>query len=361
MKATFAVFAAVVLCACPSYGALAPPPGYYAPAGHASPDGKSGETLCPAPPPPHVGALVFRSKYDGSDSARADINPGAVKDYHEQTRAIVDLERGVVRYVMRAMRDGGSHEVDCAVQWLDAWARADALMSTDFNHTGKSMRKWSLGSLASAWLSLKFSVSQPLAAYPRQAQRIESWFARLADQTVKDWSGLPLERVNNHSYWAAWAVMASAVALDRRDLFDWSVERFRVAVGQVDERGFLPNELKRKQRALAYHNYSLPPLTMIAAFAKVNGVDLRGDHDAALRRLAERVMAGIKDHEAFVRETGKKQETNDIQDHADFAWLEPYCALYSCTAKVEGWKRGMQPFRVTRLGGDVTRIFRTNP
>ena len=155
--------------------------------------------------------------------------------------------------------------------------------------------------------------------------------------------------------------MASAVALDRRDLFDGSVERFRVAASQVDKRGFLPNELRRKQRALAYHNYSLPPLTMIAAFARVNGADLRGDHDAALRRLAERVIAGIDDHEAFVRETGKKQETGDIQDYADFAWLEPYCALYACTAKVEDWKRGMQPFRVTRLGGDVTRIFRATP
>ena len=193
--------------------------------------------------------------------------------------------------------------------------------------TGKAMRKWSLGSLASAWLNLKFSVSQPLAAYPLEARRIESWFARLA----------------------------------RRDLFDGSVERFRVAASQVDKRGFLPNELRRKQRALAYHNYSLPPLTMIAAFARVNGADLRGDHDAALRRLAERVIAGIDDHEAFVRETGKKQETGDIQDYADFAWLEPYCALYACTAKVEDWKRGMQPFRVTRLGGDVTRIFRATP
>jgi hypothetical protein len=51
-----------------------------------------------------------------------------------------------------------------AVQWLDAWARADALMSTDFNHTGKSMRKWSLGSLA---------YRPPAAKHGRQGQQKE--------------------------------------------------------------------------------------------------------------------------------------------------------------------------------------------
>jgi poly(beta-D-mannuronate) lyase len=34
------------------------------------------------------------------------------------------------------------------------------------------------------------------------------------------------------------------------------VKEFKVAANQVDPQGFLPNELKRKQRALAYHNYA---------------------------------------------------------------------------------------------------------
>ncbi len=36
-------------------------------------------------------------------------------------------------------------------------------MSKDFNHTGKSMRKWALGSMASSYIRLKFSDSHPLA------------------------------------------------------------------------------------------------------------------------------------------------------------------------------------------------------
>jgi poly(beta-D-mannuronate) lyase len=356
-----ALFLAVALCACTSVGsvpsaALKPPPGYYAPIVPAQAQ-QDVQTCQRAAPLPHTGALHFLSRYEGSDRARATINLKAEAEYRDKTRVIREMEQGVVKYVTATLRKGKPQDLDCAVAWLDTWAQADALMSTDFNHTGKSIRKWTLGSLASAWVSLKFSASKPLAAYPQQAQRIEAWFTRLAEQTVRDWSNLPLKQVNNHSYWAAWAVMASAVALNRHDLFDWAVERFHVAATQVNSDGFLPNELRREQRALSYHNYALTPLVMIAAFAAANGVDLREDEDAALRRLAERVMSGLADPAAFVRATGKQQDDDNLKDNAEFAWLEPYCTLYPCRAETLHWKAQMQPFQVTRLGGDVTRAF----
>ncbi|MCY1351700.1 Alginate lyase [compost metagenome] len=345
----------LALCAGAAQAAgLVPPPGYYAPIEQV----KSGEPEnCSAAPTPYTAKLVFRSKYEGSDSARATLNRESEKEFREKTEAITSLERGINKQVMRYMRDGRPQDLQCTIQWLGAWAQANALLSSDFNHTGKSMRKWALGSLSSAWLRLKFSESQPLAPYRQQAQLIESWFAKLAEQTVRDWSDLPLKKINNHSYWAAWSVMASAVALDRRDLFDWSVQQFQVAAGQVDADGYLPNELKRQQRALAYHNYALPPLAMIAAFAEANGVDLREDHDAALRRLAERVIEGVDDPAAFAAKAGKKQDMTDLKKDAKFAWLEPYCTLYRCSAETLKWKRQMQPFKTFRLGGDLTQVF----
>ncbi|MDT4824352.1 Alginate lyase [compost metagenome] len=151
--------------------------------------------------------------------------------------------------------------------------------------------------------------------------------------------------------------MATAVATNRQDLFDWSVAQFRVAAGQVDRDGFLPNELKREQRALAYHNYSLPPLAMIASFAQANGVDLREENDGALRRLGEKVIAGVDDQEAFDRKTGKDQDMSELKKHAKFSWLEPWCSLYSCSAQTVEWKNEMGPYKTFRLGGDVTQVF----
>ncbi|WP_095144909.1 mannuronate-specific alginate lyase [Pseudomonas sp. Irchel s3b6] len=335
--------------------ALSPPQGYFAPVDKFK-TGNSGEG-CDAIPTPYTGALQFRSKYEGSDKARSTLNRESEKAFRDATADITAIERGTSKQVMQFMRDGRPEQLDCTLSWLTAWAKADALMSKDFNHTGKSMRKWALGSMASAYIRLKFSNSRPLAAHPQEAQLIEAWFSKMADQVVSDWDNLPLDKTNNHSYWAAWSVMATSVATNRRDLFDWAVKEFKVGANQVDAQSFLPNELKRQQRALAYHNYALPPLAMIASFAQVNGVDLRQENNAALKRLGERVLTGAKDPEAFERKNGKEQDMTDLKVDSKFAWLEPYCSLYTCTPDVLKRKRQMQPFKTFRLGGDLTRVY----
>ncbi|GAB3389416.1 mannuronate-specific alginate lyase [Azotobacter armeniacus] len=334
--------------------ALVPPKGYYA-----AVVTRSGVAqACPVVPEPYTGELIFRSKYEGSDSARSTLNKEAEKAFRTKTAPITQIERSISRMVMRYMEKGRTGDLECALAWLDTWAADGALLSTEYNHTGKSMRKWALGSLAGAYLRLKFSSSQPLAAYPEQVRRIESWFAKVGEQVVEDWSALPLKRINNHAYWAAWSAMAAGVATNRRPLFDWAVEQFHIAAEQVDPQGFLPNELKRRQRALAYHNYSLPPLMMIAAFAQANGIDLRGDNEGALGRLASRVLAGVEHPEPFAERAGDEdQDMEDLNIDAKFSWLEPYCALYACSPFLRERKAEMGPFKSFRLGGDLTRIF----
>jgi poly(beta-D-mannuronate) lyase len=258
---------------------------------------------------------------------------------------------------MQFMRDGRPEQLECTLNWLTSWAKADALMSKDFNHTGKSMRKWALGSMASSYIRLKFSDSHPLANHQQESQLIEAWFSKMADQVVSDWDNLPLEKTNNHSYWSAWSVMATSIATNRRDLFDWSVKEFKVGANQIDAQGFLPNELKRQQRALAYHNYALPPLAMIASFAQVNGVDLRQENNGALKRLGDRVLAGVKDPEEFEKKNGKEQDMTDLKVDSKFAWLEPFCTLYTCSPDVLEKKHEMQPFKTFRLGGDLTKVY----
>ncbi|HEY0285692.1 MAG TPA: mannuronate-specific alginate lyase [Pseudomonas sp.] len=334
---------------------LVPPQGYYE--GVEKFKSSEGKFTCEAIPQPYTDKLVFRSKYEGSDKARATLNKDSEQAFRDATKSITTLERNTSKVVMQYMRDGRPEQLDCALNMLTTWAKADALESTDFNHTGKSMRKWALGSMASSYLRLKFSNSHPLATRQQDAQVIEAWFSKLGDQVVSDWNNLPLDKTNNHSYWAAWSVMATSIATNRKDLFDWSVKEFRIAANQVDPQGFLPNELKRKQRALAYHNYALPPLAMIASFAQANGVDLRPENNGALKRLGDRVLAGVKDSDDFAARGGEKQDMTDLKTDMKFAWLEPYCSLYDCGPDVLEQKHKMQPFKNFRLGGDLTRTY----
>jgi poly(beta-D-mannuronate) lyase len=335
--------------------ALVPPQGYYEPVEKF----KTGNSTfnCEAIPQPYTDKLVFRSKYEGSDKARATLNVDSEQAFRDATKSITTLERNTSKVVMQYMRDGRPEQLDCALNLLTTWAKADALESRDFNHTGKSMRKWALGSIASAYLRLKFSSSHPLASHPQQAHIIEAWFSKLADQVISDWDNLPLAKNNNHTYWAAWSVVATSVATNRRDLFDWSVKEFRVGADQVDKDGFLPNEVKRRQRALAYHAYAITPLAMIASFADVNGVDLRPENNGALKRLGDNILNGINDPSAFASHGGQPQDMTDLKVAMKFAWLEPYCSLYSCNPDVIQRKHQMQPFKNFRLGGDMTRVY----
>ncbi|RJG09702.1 mannuronate-specific alginate lyase [Pseudomonas cavernicola] len=332
---------------------LVPPGGFYL----AAPVAKGAARDCPSTPEPYTGELFFPSKYEGSDSARDKLNKTAAAKYRKLTEDVRNLENGVNKWVGKYLEDGDPEYAECALEWLEEWADDDALLSKKYNHTGKSVRKWALGSISSAYLRLKFSRSEPLAGHGEQSRNIEKWFGKLADQVVRDWNAQPMERRNNHQYWAAWAVMASAVVLDRRDLFDWSVEQYRHGMAQVDAEGYLPLELSRQTRALAYHNYSMGPLMMIAVFAQANGLDLRTDNNGALQRLAERVEQGLHDPHLFKDKTGYPQELEDLQENSRFSWLEPYCVLYRCSTQTNAWRQSLEPLSTYRLGGDVTQLF----
>lgn len=336
---------------------LVPPPGFMAPIKASKKD--ADEDACEPAPKPFTGDLAFTSKYEGSDSARDDLNPKAEARYEAQIAPIRDLERQVSSMVQNYVHSGRPERLDCALTWMDTWAKAGALLGDSETHTGKSVRKWALASIASAYLRLKFSSSQPLAGEAQRAQRIEGWLAGLGERVVDDWDGLPLKNLNNHQYWAAWAVMAAGVALNRRDFYDWALAQYRTAAKQVDSEGYLPNELKRDTRALSYHNYALGPLAMIAAFAKANGTDL-GDSRGAMQRLSQRVLDGVDNPKVFEKKAGAKQTRDGVDEASKFAWMEAYCWTFTCTEQYTGRMNKMRPLKTYRLGGDLTELFAHN-
>ena len=69
------------------------------------------------------------------------------------------------------------------------------------------------------------------------------------------------------------------------------------------------------------------------------------------------MLDGVDDQQAFTRKTGEKQDMEDLKKRAKFAWLAPYCTLYSCSTDTEQFKQQMAPFKTFRLGGDVSQVF----
>ena len=359
-SAALAVIAALILPAiaaakpAPSTAHLQPPPGYFRAAG-----GKPGGSAdCPSPPAPFTGTLEFQSKYEGSGASRDEVNPEAEAAYKQKTQPITAFEKGSIALVKKYMRSGQPAELQCVIGWLTRWADAGALLGEATNHTGRSLRKWSLATLASGYVRLKFSSSVPLKNYPGESKRIETWFSAIADHVVAEWPPTdPIEKINNHYYWAAWALMATSVATDRHALFDHSLVLFRIFEQQIDADGHLPNEMKRATRAADYHNYAMAPLAMIAAFAKANGVDLAAEGNHALSRLAQASEQALADPSSFAEKAGATQDTGGLESKTARAWMEPYCWTVRCTDRELSALRAARPLASTRLGGELTAIF----
>ena len=94
-----------------------------------------------------------------------------------------------------------------------------------------------------------------------------------------------------------------------------------------------------------------------AAMAASGYVDLRQENNGALKRLGDRVLAGVKDPDEFEEKNGKEQDMTDLKVDSKFAWLEPFCTLYTCSPDVLEKKHEMQPFKTFRLGGDLTKVY----
>ena len=334
--------------------ALVPPSGYMKPPVIK----KSSKYDCAPPPTPFTATLDFPSKYEGSGKARNVVNDEANARYKQLTQPLTDMEKGVVRSVDKYMASGNPDAAKCAVDALAAWAGASALLGDAANHTGRSLRKWTLGTLSGAYLRLEFASTKPLAQFPQQAAAIQAWLGKLADRVVTEWpESDPVNKINNHYYWAAWSTMATAVVTNRRNLFDWSTKMYGIFAQQVDADGYLPNELARENRALGYNNYAITPIAMIAAFGKANGVDLAAEGNGALKRAAERTLQGIADPHVFEQKTGQEQDLEGLDQDSKLAWLEPYCWTVGCDGPTAQKAASIRPMKNRRLGGNLTSAF----
>ncbi|MEE3118326.1 MAG: alginate lyase family protein [Pseudomonadota bacterium] len=310
---------------------------------------------------PHRGDMNFTSKYQGSDSARNELNQEAYQAYQEASATIRHFEKQVIAAADDYQVDGdGPAARDCVLDNLDTWAQADALMPDDINHVGQAVRKWALAAAANAYLRVKSSAPEA-ALDPAQVARIDGWFERVADGVRDYYTDREPRKVNNHDYWAAWAVMASAVATDDCGDWSWSLAKFDEAMGQIRSDGYLPKELSREDRALEYHNYAMQPLTLIALFAEVNGVDLHEQYRGAFEQLAQNVVDGLDDPAALERLTGHAQKRAGLSTAWGLAWMRPWAEAWGPLAGMPGFLAEFGPVKNTRLGGDIEYLYRVGP
>lgn len=310
---------------------------------------------------PYRGDMNFTSKYEGSDSARNELNEDAYQSYLDATKAIRSFEKEVIAAADDYQVDGdGSAARDCVLENLDAWAQADALLPEEINHVGEAVRKWALASAANAYLRVKLS-SDGAAFKDERTARIENWFDDVADGVRGYYTDREPRKVNNHDYWAAWAVMSTSVATGNCGHWDWSMTKFEEAMRQITEDGYLPKELSREDRALEYLNYAMQPLTMVAVFAEVNGIPVYETYGEGFETLARNVVAGLDDASEIESITSYSQLTDGLHTPWGLAWMRPWTETWGELEGMSEFLASYGPVKSTRLGGDVEFLYRIDP
>lgn len=306
---------------------------------------------------PFQAPLVFNSKYQPSEKSKSTVDEELEARYEESTESINAFAFRIVKLSDALVTTPRSGDLNCYINLLSDWQQNSTLTSiAPINHVGKAVKKWTLAAISSSYL--KVSVNHHAAIPPATDAAIKRWISTLAYQVKHDYSNRKPDQINNHDYWAAWAVMASSAVLDDRQLYNWAENLFVYATQQVDSQGFLPNELKREKRAAGYHNYAMQPLAMLGVFVAQNTPSRYLEHSGQLARLVDNLLLHALGEPVFASKTGVEQVDSDIIGKGRSAWLAPYTTYAVLQdATLPEVMQKVPHFRTTRLGGDLGFLF----
>ncbi|HEX2527417.1 MAG TPA: alginate lyase family protein [Geminicoccus sp.] len=316
-------------------------------ANHAFPRAAAKSAPCPATPAVvrDLDAMAYYADPAGSqpDEAKRQRNREIVKPLNVFT----DL---VLQQSDLFMATGSSEAAGCALGLLQAWAEGGALEG-ELTTQGQFHRNWSTNAFATAFLIVRSAPGLDTVA----KEEVQDWLARLCtlDQTLA-------ERVsNNHLLWCAASCATAGIASGRNDQLDWAIATAEQALDEVTEQGVLPREAARGARALAYHNFALEALVVVAEMAGANGRDLYRHHDEALRRLANFVIRNAADPAEAAELAGVPQSWSGATS-GRFVWAEPYYRRFRDPRLKELLKR-LRPMRHAFFGGNATLMYGVHP
>lgn len=264
-------------------------------------------------------------------------NEAAVKPFSDY---LATVSADADRYIA----SGDTAAAQCALRWLDRWAVDGAMLGKVSSSQAQYERKWTLAGVALAYIKLR-----PLAE-PAQRAHIEAWLPQLADAALAFFSDGKRAR-NNHYYWVGLAVMATGIATGEQRYIAAASKIYDSALNDIGDDGSLPLEMNRAGRALAYHNYALAPLVMMAELSRSNHDDWYQRRHGRLQKLAQLVLDGIADPAWFVQKTGAAQE---IPKGGILGWVVFYREIVPDLTAPSQALMTQAPFRYAQLGGNLS-------
>jgi poly(beta-D-mannuronate) lyase len=214
--------------------------------------------------PPPTGRMIIPPHY--LSGGHGPVNPAEAP----ATRPYNEFEHRVTAGMNQWLVTSSKQEALCAQQQIDAWAQAGALLEYDPKESSQAwfQVEWTLSSIAISESVLLNEGSLDSAQVKRDIQ----WMNKVAHRTVEfDKAG---KQTNNHHYWRGLAAVATGVISSDDDLFNWGIGVYKQGIDELDQRGALPQEMARHERAIHYQSFALQPLAPLASFAERQHVPL---------------------------------------------------------------------------------------
>ena len=270
--------------------------------------------------------------------------PGFYDDAAGYARAVQPM-RGFIAKLNKSAENG---DWSCAVDLLQGWASADALMGPISGYQGYYERSWAGTDFAMVILRMPSAVR---TANADKFTVIDPWLQRIAIAT-RDANAIN-HLHNNLVYWAGLNLVAIGTVTNQPQLVDSGLIRAREGIHDIGPNGALAREVKRGNRALHYHTFALLPLVFTAELVQRRNIDLYRENDHAIARLANLVIEAVRNPASFAKITPIKQDLFPWTFQDELSWMEPYYAR-TRDPRFPALIAPRRPFNEWRLGGDVS-------
>jgi hypothetical protein len=298
--------------------------------------------------PPHGRMNIPHHYISGSHGPTDPAEAVATKVYNS-------FEHRITAGMNQWLVTGSKDEARCAQDQIDAWAQAATLLDYDSKESSQAWYQveWTLSATA---ITESVLMNEPSLDQTKLTRDIQ-WMNKVAHRTVAfDKAG---KQTNNHHYWRGLAAAATGVISSDNDLFSWGVSVFKQAINEIDQRGALPQELARHERAIHYQSFALQPLVPLAEFAERQHVPLYSYKSPTGKTIRDAVnflgeaVANPQIAKAYVPD----EQMTDFGAPDFFAFAEFYSHHVAPGNLPSAVAKGLEkPTFATRIGGSTTVI-----
>lgn len=230
-----------------------------------------------------------------SDAAGSVIDAQGLRQNTELILPLRTFDRTVADRVDRSDPTSRAANLDCAAGMLHAWAAGRAMLIRPASFPASRERaRFVLGlNIASLKLFSLQGHADPV---------VVAWLQALNRDIMGEFARRDV--VDNLYVWSGVNAASFALLNPDGEAIRYQQTVWQKGLAQIGSDGFLPSELRRKERALGYHHYYLSGLLVLRRLRAALGQAPTAAEDTALRRLADTIEDGLCDPTAMMRASG---------------------------------------------------------